>query len=125
MRAKRTDGNQKAIVEALRKYGAKVIVTNFGDDFPDLLCSSLTSEWVLMEVKEPHGCLDRGQLAFLSDVRCGAVAVVTNEDEAIDALRDEENRLEYREQEAIEKWLIKNPNQQSLSVKKFRKVINA
>src|SRR5213076_2556669 len=113
--AKKTDGNQKEIVDGLRRFGARVIITNFGDDFPDLLVSTLTSEWVLLEVKQPDGCLDRGQMQFLADVRCGAVAVVTTEDEALDALdADGLQRLEYWQQMAIEKWLVKNPTQQSL-----------
>ena len=120
MRAKRTDKNQAEIVKLLRRHYGQVIVTNMGDDFPDLLCGS-NGGWTLLEVKQPNGCLDRGQLKFLSEAH-GAVAVVTNIDEAINALWDADT-LNDEQKVRIAHWLIRNPDQETLSVKKFRAVI--
>ncbi len=61
-KAARTDGNQAAIVDALRKAGASVqILAAVGKGCPDLLCGLFTQvhddvvwrENVLLEVKDP------------------------------------------------------------------------
>ena len=124
MRAKRTDKNQAEIVEHLRAVGVQTIVTNMGNDFPDLLCgASCWNGWTLLEVKQPSGCLDRGQLEFLRDAT-GAVAVVTDVDEATFAVLSGDGLLGESDREQIAKWLIRNPDQETVSVKKFRKLIN-
>lgn len=114
---KRTDKNQAEIVDALRKVGVQVIITNFGQDFPDLLCGYL-GEWRLVEVKQPNGSLDRGQLEFIANAR-GVVQVITTIDEAMDMFaRGDFNALVT--QHRVHQWLLANPNQKSLSVKKYR-----
>lgn len=121
---KRTDKSQKDIVDALRKSGVQVIVTNFGQDFPDLLCGyRAVSEpgWVLIEIKEPDGSLDRGQLEFIANAK-GRVGVATTFDEALALVRATDG-ISLLGKDAIDQWLLKNPTQGQLSVKKFRKVI--
>lgn len=118
--AKRTDGNQAEIVSHLRSCGIQVIVTNMGDDFPDLLCGSAAG-WTLLEVKQPDGCLTRGQLAFISDSR-GKVAVVTEKREASTRLWSEDF-ITAKQRDLIAEWLIRNPDQEKLRVTKFRKII--
>ena len=52
MRAAKVDANQKDIVAALRKCGAKVYVSSsFGQGFPDLVCG-YQGRFVLLEVKD-------------------------------------------------------------------------
>lgn len=115
---KRTDKNQAEIVDALRKAGVQVIITNFGQDFPDLLCGH-QGQWMLVEVKQPDGSLDRGQLEFIAKAG-GEVAVVTTIAEALDVFRP--SRILWGIGDAVQEWLIKNPTQKSLSVKKYRKL---
>jgi hypothetical protein len=118
--AKRTDFNQKEIVDELRSRGVQTVLTNFGENFPDLLCGYM-GDWTLIEVKQPDGSLDRGQLDWLSIAR-GRVGVATTPTEAV-VLAIGPGISEV-EKDRIAAWLIKNPTQQSLSVKKFRKLIN-
>jgi hypothetical protein len=118
MRAKRTDKNQAGIVDALRDH-FQVIVTNMGDAYPDLMVG-FDGFWHLLEVKQPNGCLDRGQLEFMAN-SIGPVSVVTNEQEAIDAIY--EGGISGNQRGQIHIWLIKNPTQDTLSVRKFRAVI--
>lgn len=123
--AKKTDGNQVEIVNALRKHGVQVVITNFGESFPDLLCGYGRS-WSLLEVKQPDGDLSRGQLEWLSNAK-GRVAVVTTPDEAVDAAINgihSKHTLFLNSGFQLEQWLIKNPNQQSLRVSRFRRIIN-
>jgi len=52
-RAARTDGNQTAIVTALRKVGASVFITSaVGRGFPDLVCV-YGGRAVFLECKDP------------------------------------------------------------------------
>lgn len=118
---KRTDRSQLDIVKDLRARGVQVIVTNFGSSFPDLLIGYRLRNWLLVEVKEPNGCFDRGQLQFLADA-CGPVAVATTADEAAFALH-EGKALQTSQKDKIAAWLLRNPTQETLSVKKFRAVI--
>lgn len=115
---KRTDGNQKQIVSELKDRGLQVIITNFGLNFPDLLVGN--HSWILVEVKEVDGCLDRGQLRFLASAR-GPVDVVTTADEVISGLMS--GGLRSLQKDKIAAWLIKNPKQETLSMRKFRVVI--
>lgn len=120
---KRTDFNQKGIVDGLRQIGVQAILTNFGQDFPDLLCG-YRDVWVLLEVKEESGSsLDRGQLKFLANATA-PVAVVTTLEEAIEEVTyvgvNKRSRYDYSK---IHGWLLANPLQHSLSVKKFRALI--
>jgi len=119
VRAKRTDKSQSAIVKQLRQRGAQVIVTNFGNDFPDLLIG--LAHWSLVEIKEADGDLSRGQLQFLSDAK-GRVGVATNFDDALEIAAGV-GHLTLLQKEAITKWLYLNHSQQSLSVRKFFKLI--
>jgi len=121
MRAKRTDKNQADIVRDLRLAGVQVLVTNFGDDFPDLLCG-WRGKWTLLEIKKPDGDITRGQLEFARDAK-GNIGIATTTDEACNVLFG--NTLTSSQQTKIATWLIKNPDQQSLSVKKLRKLVNA
>lgn len=117
--AKRNDANQKAIVSDLRDLGIQVILTHrVGEDFPDLLCG--WNNWTLLEIKNTEGSsLHRGQLHFLADAR-GFVAVVCDSDSAIQAVTDpREHCLSNSQQERIVAWLVRNPNQETLSVRKF------
>lgn len=122
--AKKVDGNQQPIVDALRKSGVTVIITNWGNDFPDLLCGK-RGRWVLQEVKEPSGSLDRGQLLFMVNAGGCPIEVVTTPGEALAVMEYPKTFAHYLANQArVAVWLAKNP-QQSLSVKKFRKVIGA
>lgn len=52
-RAKRTDGNQKVMVESLRKCGFTVAITSgLGEGFPDLVVGK-KGRTRLVEVKDP------------------------------------------------------------------------
>lgn len=118
--AKRTDKSQKGIVDELRKFGVQVVVTNFGESFPDLLCGYFCN-WALVEIKESDGAFSRGQLEFLATSK-GKCGVATNAQEAFQVVKNDGHLYPY-EQNKIDVWLIRNPTQQSLSVKKFFKVI--
>jgi len=121
MRAKRTDSNQASIVKDLRELGFQVVVTNLGDDYPDLMVGS-KGTWTLIEIKKPDGDFTRGQLEFLADAR-GPIGYATDTGEAIGLIYGDHLTLGQRIH--ISQWLIKNPDQQSLSVKKLRKLVNA
>jgi hypothetical protein len=116
LRAKRTDHNQKQIVSDLRDAHRQVHITNFGQDFPDLLTAH-AGEWALLEVKQESGSLDRGQLRFLANAK-GKVAVVTTSREAMNP-----EYLTPDHKAKIHVWLLQNPDQETLSVKKFRAAI--
>lgn len=62
--AAKADGNQPAIVAALRAIGAKVVPTHtVGQGFPDLVVSTADgSRTVLMEVKDPSQPKHRHEL---------------------------------------------------------------
>lgn len=76
MKARRTDSNQKEIVDALRKVGVQVIVTNTGNDFPDLALA-VTDEWTLAEIKSPTAKFYRGQIEFIANAQA-PVAIFTD-----------------------------------------------
>ena len=119
--AKRTDSNQASIVKDLRKAKFQVIVTNMGDDFPDLI-AAFASHWVMLEIKKPDGDFTRGQLQFLADA--GApVGFATDTNEAAKMITCGYLRPAQKAEIAV--WLVKNPDQQTLSVKKLRKLVNA
>ncbi len=125
---KRTDHVQNTIVKDLRACGIQVIITNDGFDHPDLLCG-YRGIWTLLEIKNPlvtnvsKGTMTRGQLEFIADAR-GPVGVATNFEESRRIIVDQD-WITQREQENIIAWLIRNPDQQSLSVSKFREMLNA
>lgn len=122
MRNKRTDKNQKSIVAKLRDAGIQVIVTNMGDNYPDLMCARY--QWVLVEIKQPDGDLKRGQLEFLSNAK-GYIGVVVNFEQAYALImKPSTHALSPGEQDRIAGWLIRNPTQQTLAVNKFFKIIN-
>lgn len=115
---KKVDASQKNIVSEMRKLGIQVIITNAGNDFPDLLCG-WANQWVLLEIKEQDGRLDCGQLRFLADAN-GAVAVVIGADNAIQAVTDPfEYCLSSSQKDKIVKWLLKNPTQESIRMSPF------
>lgn len=118
--AKRVDRSQSGIVQALRKMGAQVEVTNMGNDFPDLLCGMFW-QWKLLEVKELDGHFSRGQLKFLRQA-LGPVDIVTSEHDAYLSIQG--FRIITPEQQgSITEWLIRNPNQETIRVQKLLKLI--
>lgn len=122
MRAKRTDKSQAAIVNKLRDAHIQTIVTNMGDDFPDLICAYMGS-WTLVEVKEMDGgSLSRGQLEFFAGA-WGRCAVVTDFDSAYKAITTGQGLVTPKQQERIFAWLQKNPTQESVRIKKFMALI--
>ncbi len=123
---KRTDHVQNTIVKDLRALGIQVVITNGGFDHPDLLCG-YKGVWTLLEIKNPlvtnvsKGTLTRGQMQFIVDAR-GPIGVATNLDEAQDIVKWEGGITE-KQKENIIAWLIRNPDQQTLSVSKFREML--
>lgn len=86
--SKRVDGNQSAIVSALRAVGAAVQdLHEVGKGFPDVLCC-WRGKLILMEIKAPGGELNereqRWHMAWPVPV-----AIVHSVDEALDALGGE------------------------------------
>lgn len=86
--ARKTDDNQRAIVEALRKLGVWVWPTHaLGGGFPDLLVWTRAKGFMLLEVKDGAKTESKRRLtpaegSFLA--RCpGPVHVVSSLDEAI------------------------------------------
>lgn len=121
---KKTDANQAGIAAALRQAGIQVIITNFGNDYPDLLCG-WAGVWILLETKNLNGrgVIERGQLRFLADAR-GFIAVVCDAEAAIQTVLDpKEYCLANSQQNKIVAWLMRNPTQETLSVKKFFELI--
>jgi hypothetical protein len=118
--AKRVDRSQPAIVKTLRTTGSQIIVTNMGDDFPDLLCGT-HNYWKLVEVKELDGKFSRGQLMFLS-MATGPVDIITGEADGIRSLTTK-RRLTLQEQHEMRIWLLRNPNQETIRVQKLLGII--
>ncbi len=87
MRAKRTDLNQKEIVEQLRSIGASVYITSgLGHDFPDIVVGFRNRNY-LFEIKSGHpkhalAKLRPGQLKFMQHWH-GQANVITSFDEAM------------------------------------------
>jgi hypothetical protein len=66
--AKRTDANQKLIVEALRSVGAHVFDAHeLGHGFPDLVVSCPYGSTYLVEVKMPGEGLNEKEFIFHRD----------------------------------------------------------
>ncbi len=85
-RARRTDANQRAIVEALRAAGRTVeVLSDVGRGVPDLLVSRGGVNY-LLEVKVPGKGLTEDEARWHANWR-GRVAVVTTPQEAIEATR--------------------------------------
>jgi Holliday junction resolvase len=84
---KRTDANQKEIVEALRTAGASVfVVSSVGAGLPDLLVGYRGNNF-LLEVKNLAGRGERltpRELEFMDTWR-GHVAIVRSPEEALEA----------------------------------------
>jgi hypothetical protein len=91
MRARRIDGNQNEVVEALRAIGASVRVTSaLGNGFPDLAVG-FAGKTVLMELKDgskppSEQKLTDAEIAFFDEWR-GAAVVVRSAEEAILTVR--------------------------------------
>lgn len=91
MKAARTDANQKAIVDALRKIGCKVYVSSsFGQGFPDLIVGC-GGRLCLLEVKDgskPPSArkLTPDQVKFHADWTGLPLYVVDSVDSAIAAV---------------------------------------
>lgn len=82
MRRSRSDGNQAAIVSALRKIGVSVAVTSqVGGGFPDLVCSTALVT-TLLEVKIPGEGLTDDQLVFHATWK-GPIHIVRSVDDAL------------------------------------------
>lgn len=115
---KKTDSSQKNIIAEMRQIGIQAIVTNGGKRFPDVLCG-WAGQWILLEIKELGGALSRGQLRFLADSR-GPVAIVIGSDAAIQAVTDpNEYCLSNGQRDRIVQWLLRNPDQQSITMNPF------
>ena len=91
MRAYRVDGNQKAIVAALRAEGFIVQhLHKVGEGCPDLLIGHSVNGRpynVLLELKDGDGKLTAQQVIWHAGWR-GQVAVVNNAKDAIDAVKN-------------------------------------
>lgn len=82
-RARRVDGNQKAIVAALRAAGRFVeVLSDVGRGVPDLLVS-WSGKCLLMEVKMPGEKLTADQLTWHRSWKGPAVAVATTPQDAL------------------------------------------
>lgn len=90
MYAKRTDANQKEIVDALRRIGASVYVTSHvGKNFPDLVVGFRNRNF-LFEIKAGHAShakqkLSEGQLNFMQTWH-GQIHVITSITDALDVM---------------------------------------
>lgn len=81
-RAARVDGPQPAIVEALRKIGARVAHTHMvGNGFPDLV-ACFRGRNVLLEVKAPGEKPNKEQVEFIA-AWGGELHVVHSPEEAV------------------------------------------
>ncbi len=82
-RARKVDGNQAAIVKALRDAGRFVeVLSDVGRGVPDLLVS-WSSRCLLMEVKMPGEKLTEHQLDWHRRWKGPAIAVVRSVDDAL------------------------------------------
>ncbi len=81
--ARRVDGNQSIIVEALTKAGYSVRCTSgFGNGFPDLMVKSKSDDIVLMEVKMPKEKLTKAEKLF-HEWYTGKLAIVRSVEDAL------------------------------------------
>ncbi len=120
--AKKTDSNQKEIIEWLEVYGCQVDRLHQGDNLPDLLVCY--DEWVLIEVKPTlTDSIQRNQIQWLANAG-GYAGVVVNKDEALLLAQNPGmHALTLQQRENLTQWLIRNPKQTKLSVNQFREVI--
>lgn len=82
---KRTDANQKKIIDALRGAGASVTdISRFGEGVPDLLVGWRGATY-LLEVKTAKGKLTTSEERWFDEWR-GQAAVVRTAQEAFDAV---------------------------------------
>jgi len=80
--SKRTDANQREIVEALRAVGASVAdLSRFGHGFPDL-CVGFRGVNYLLEIKSEHGKLTEPEMDWFHGWE-GQAVVVRNVTEAL------------------------------------------
>jgi hypothetical protein len=83
--AKRTDANQREIVDALRQAGATVYCAHaVGHGFPDLVVGFREQNY-LLEVKSEQNALTDDQLTFFAGWR-GQVTVIRSTTEALRAI---------------------------------------
>lgn len=87
MYAKRTDVNQRIIVETFRSMGATVIDTSsLGKGFPDLVVG-YRNQTLLVEIKKDNKAkFTVQQLEFLTKWNGGTVARIENQEQAIKLL---------------------------------------
>lgn len=91
MRYGKPDGNQAAIVGALRRAGFAVrILSVVGDGFPDLIVAWAGGQ-ILLEVKRPGETLRPNQEAFFRSWP-GPKAVVHSEIEALETVLSEKRK---------------------------------
>ena len=95
---KRTDKNQKSIVEALRKIGCKVkILSDSGGGIPDLLIG-VEYVTILMEVKTKDNWygkkgLSETQSEFLKEWKGGLVLIAYDAEDAVNKVQNEINQV--------------------------------
>ena len=88
MRAHRRDLNQSAIVRALRKAGATVVITaDVGGGFPDLVVG-WNGVTYLVEVKN-RTKLSESQQSFIERWRGGPIIVLRTVDDVVRFLQEE------------------------------------
>ncbi len=120
---KKVDKCQAEIVKSLRSCGLQVVITNMGDDYPDVMVG-YKGKWILLELKNPkESSLSRGQLQFIVDAK-GPVGVATDFAEAM-WIVTENKAITQRQQENVIAWMLRNPEQGSLSTTKFKFIIDA
>ena len=87
---KKSDANQKQIVEALRRMGVFVFdLHGAGKGCPDLLLAYL-GQWHLVEIKTANGKLSEQQIKFIersSDIGKVSVVILRSVDQAINWVR--------------------------------------
>lgn len=86
MRGGAVDGNQKAIVRALRDAGRSVVIlSEVGKGVPDLLVGWGGVHACLMEVKMPDGELTPDQKVFIATKWKGPFVIVRTVEQALRA----------------------------------------
>lgn len=83
-RARKIDSNQPEIVKALRRHGAKVMVTShFGDGFPDIVVLT-QGEFHLIEIKSsPKAKLTKAEVKVHNLFSEGLIYPVCSVEEAL------------------------------------------
>jgi hypothetical protein len=85
---KRTDANQRSIVEALREFGATVFDTHeLGRGYVDL-CVGFGGRSYLMEVKAKGGKLTEAEAKFRGSWRGSPIYIIHSVEEAIDIITE-------------------------------------